>query len=78
MLRGSLSARPLALQASGLAFGHPFAALGRCQAIKPEKHKRPWHFGFARADCPAHTGCQYWLTPSFARQRSLPFAAVSV
>ncbi|TXB61524.1 hypothetical protein FRY97_18660 [Phaeodactylibacter luteus] len=32
MLRGSLLARPLALQASGLAFGHPFAALGRCQA----------------------------------------------
>ncbi|TXB69573.1 hypothetical protein FRY97_01700 [Phaeodactylibacter luteus] len=32
MLRGSLSARPLALQASGLAFGHPFAALGQCQA----------------------------------------------
>ncbi|TXB68961.1 hypothetical protein FRY97_02525 [Phaeodactylibacter luteus] len=29
MLRGSLSARPLALQASGLAFGHPCAALGR-------------------------------------------------
>ncbi len=35
MLRGSLSARPLALQASGLAFGHPCAALGQCQAIKP-------------------------------------------
>ncbi|TXB70277.1 hypothetical protein FRY97_00820 [Phaeodactylibacter luteus] len=32
MLRGSLSARPLALQASGLAFGHPCAALGQCQA----------------------------------------------
>ncbi|TXB61699.1 hypothetical protein FRY97_17805 [Phaeodactylibacter luteus] len=31
MLRGSLSARPLALQASGLAFGHPCAALGQCQ-----------------------------------------------
>ncbi len=29
MLRGSLSARPLALQASGLAFGPPFAALVR-------------------------------------------------
>ncbi|TXB67949.1 hypothetical protein FRY97_03635 [Phaeodactylibacter luteus] len=36
MLRGSLSARPHALQASGLAFGHPFAALGHCQA----KHLR--------------------------------------
>ncbi|TXB66528.1 hypothetical protein FRY97_04895 [Phaeodactylibacter luteus] len=35
MLRGSLSARPLALQASGLAFGHPCAALGQCQARKP-------------------------------------------
>ncbi|TXB67958.1 hypothetical protein FRY97_03680 [Phaeodactylibacter luteus] len=31
MLRGSLSARPHALQALGLAFGHPFAALGQCQ-----------------------------------------------
>ncbi|TXB61671.1 hypothetical protein FRY97_17980 [Phaeodactylibacter luteus] len=45
MLRGSLSARPLALQASGLAFGHPCAALGQRQAIKPEKHKRLPHFG---------------------------------
>ncbi|TXB61489.1 hypothetical protein FRY97_18925 [Phaeodactylibacter luteus] len=38
MLRGSLSARPLALQASGLAFGHPFAALVPCQAsaLSPE------------------------------------------
>ncbi|TXB61682.1 hypothetical protein FRY97_18040 [Phaeodactylibacter luteus] len=33
MLRGSLSARPLALQASGLAFGHPCAALGRRQGV---------------------------------------------
>ncbi len=31
MLRGSLPARPLALQASGLAFSHPFAALVRFQ-----------------------------------------------
>ncbi|TXB62044.1 hypothetical protein FRY97_15905 [Phaeodactylibacter luteus] len=36
MLRGSLSARPLALQASGLAFGHPCAALGQCQAEAPK------------------------------------------
>ncbi|TXB62428.1 hypothetical protein FRY97_14190 [Phaeodactylibacter luteus] len=33
MLRGSLSARPLALQASGLAFGHPCAALGQCLGL---------------------------------------------
>ncbi|TXB63747.1 hypothetical protein FRY97_07965 [Phaeodactylibacter luteus] len=40
MLRGSLSARPLALQASGLAFGHPSAALGQCQA-KAQKAGTP-------------------------------------
>ncbi|TXB61725.1 hypothetical protein FRY97_17660 [Phaeodactylibacter luteus] len=40
MLRGSLSARPLALRASGLAFGHPFAALGRCQAKAPFSAKQ--------------------------------------
>ncbi len=39
MLRGSLSARPLALQASGLAFGHPSAALGRLHP-KADKAKR--------------------------------------
>ncbi|TXB63031.1 hypothetical protein FRY97_11035 [Phaeodactylibacter luteus] len=45
MLRGSLPARPLALQASGLAFGHPCAALGQCQDIKPQKHKHLRYFG---------------------------------
>ncbi|TXB69413.1 hypothetical protein FRY97_00980 [Phaeodactylibacter luteus] len=43
MLRGSLPARPLALQASGLAFGHPCAALGQCLA-RSRKASRPATF----------------------------------
>ncbi|TXB56172.1 hypothetical protein FRY97_21855 [Phaeodactylibacter luteus] len=59
MLRGSLSARPLALQASGLAFGHPCAALGQCQAsgLSSVNLWVEWEriLRLIKADVPAHS-----------------------